>query len=1156
MATTLAKPSIRISQAFASVAPTFLLPDLMPCIIAPAFLIVAAKDSDGDLLSAANVGNYVNTPDRKTKPKHLDDTAGLAVLSTAIDLAPGDTLPTSLVLNAEPAEPLPDSGYLTLWQTGGTAWSFVATVKYTGYTASTLTLTGVTFYDEAGTALTIVPIRMASLWASADPVLTQYLEWGLRLNRTSTATARTGVIATTALKKVAGLATGATLPTEIESTTDLTSTLTNDGNLISIKDAAGAVVLYFVYTGYTSNTFTGLTWYNAAQVATPTVPAAITEGGTVPATTDDLAWEQRTQTDESFNPTSTDTEIVLDYKMVNGLPDAGTLTAWSDTTNKGSFTYTGRSVTTGKLTGVNGANLRYTLTPDDVLIYTSEALRYALPNPLPANTEVMNWLKIADPKNELSIFIKYQDPSTGDVTVEELSEISEADINEQTGSSNIIGYEIVLSSTGYVEAIDITQNLIGRSSTAMGANPGLTGEIYIGYRALRCDVSPANPNAVLTIIEGPDQIEDYFGVGSETTDNSLALAGFIAASLAGNYQIALLGIDEVTINAPQGTADAYSRAYDFLETKDVYILAPMTHSDVVHQFGSSHVTNMSSPDEEGERIILINPLVPLQHADVVLASGTGFSGGATTEDDGDGNGSTWWMAVPVRLDTMLGSTLTISGTDIAADEESESNGQSRLYIIIAGDGVKYYIKRANAFKNVAGDQDYYGIAIDARETRERNGLSSRKFSAIATVVLTTGYYLIAASDGSINSTLASSTEAELLDSDISTAVNPYPIGGRCQVGFHVNASGADKVFNRITIYVANGEDPNYSSDGNKITWSIYRSTTGGAVFTASEVEGDNEKLTWQRGVGNAWYLELPSSVTVADGSDGYFKLITVNGDGTTLADGGDNTKATIAGIDLSLLTYPVTFTVSGELPDTLYNATWGLYQEGASLMAPDGTLDKNAMSDIIRAKAESYNNRRVVSVHPDNVATEIGGIEQTIPGFYMCAALATVIGVTPPQQSMTNFPISGFTKIPRYANEFFTKSQMNKMAAGGVFQMVQDAPGAPIYCRHQLTTNVSSIQTRELSITVIVDYAAKFIRAGLRPFIGIYNITPTFIDMISTILQAQLEFLKNKGAILSGSIVSIAQDEDAPDSLVVDVLLNVPYPCNYIHLTLVVGDNA
>jgi hypothetical protein len=103
-----------------------------------------------------------------------------------------------------------------------------------------------------------------------------------------------------------------------------------------------------------------------------------------------------------------------------------------------------------------------------------------------------------------------------------------------------------------------------------------------------------------------------------------------------------------------------------------------------------------------------------------------------------------------------------------------------------------------------------------------------------------------------------------------------------------------------------------------------------------------------------------------------------------------------------------------------------------------------------------------------------------------------------------------------------------------------------------LTTDLTSIETRTDSITKVVDFVAKFLRTGLKNFIGRFNITQGFLDSLGSVLQGLLGFLVETGVLIGANVNNIIQDEDAPDTVLIDVTLDVPFPCNYIRLTLVI----
>jgi len=124
------------------------------------------------------------------------------------------------------------------------------------------------------------------------------------------------------------------------------------------------------------------------------------------------------------------------------------------------------------------------------------------------------------------------------------------------------------------------------------------------------------------------------------------------------------------------------------------------------------------------------------------------------------------------------------------------------------------------------------------------------------------------------------------------------------------------------------------------------------------------------------------------------------------------------------------------------------------------------------------------------------------------------------------------------------------MAAGGTYIVVQDTPTAPLIARMALTTDMTSVETRTDSITKVVDFTAKFLRRMLRSFIGRFNITQGFLDSLSSVAQGGLGFLVENGVLIGGTLNNIIQDEANPDSVLVDVLIDPPYPCNYIRITL------
>jgi hypothetical protein len=274
----------------------------------------------------------------------------------------------------------------------------------------------------------------------------------------------------------------------------------------------------------------------------------------------------------------------------------------------------------------------------------------------------------------------------------------------------------------------------------------------------------------------------------------------------------------------------------------------------------------------------------------------------------------------------------------------------------------------------------------------------------------------------------------------------------------------------------------------------------------------------------------------------------------------DDNRYSIMSVSGSVVTLRTSF-AAGDNDDGFYSTdpltlpvisqTFSVLVRGAELLTPTGQQDRQAVAENMALLGQSFLNRRFWLTFPDTAAALLDGLEQSIDGFYMNAAIAGMIGQQPPQQSFTNFPMSGFSRVIG-SNDQFSETHMNIMAGGGVYIIVQDGQGAPLIARFALTTDLTSIETRTDSITKVVDFTAKFLRRSLQSFIGRFNITQGFLDSLGSVISGVLGFLVESGVLIGGTLNNIIQDEDAPDTVLIDISLDVPFPANFIRLTLVV----
>lgn len=279
--------------------------------------------------------------------------------------------------------------------------------------------------------------------------------------------------------------------------------------------------------------------------------------------------------------------------------------------------------------------------------------------------------------------------------------------------------------------------------------------------------------------------------------------------------------------------------------------------------------------------------------------------------------------------------------------------------------------------------------------------------------------------------------------------------------------------------------------------------------------------------------------------------------------GGELRRYSVSSVSGPLVSFRVAFSSAATNVDGFFstttmntvvvNAAYKVAVRGESVVVSGSNppkLDYSLVAETVAGANESFKNRRLFSVFPDNIKTVINGIEKVLPSYYASCCMAGMVGAQPPQQGFTNFPITGLTGVS--GTENFTKRQQNVMAGGGTYILIQDVQGGAVTCRHQVSTDLTSIETRELSITKVVDFTAKILREAVRKFIGVNNVDTQLLDSLGTTIQAVLKFLEESGVLLGSNLNNIAQDSAAPDTVLVDVTIQVPYPCNYIRVVVVV----
>jgi hypothetical protein len=219
-------------------------------------------------------------------------------------------------------------------------------------------------------------------------------------------------------------------------------------------------------------------------------------------------------------------------------------------------------------------------------------------------------------------------------------------------------------------------------------------------------------------------------------------------------------------------------------------------------------------------------------------------------------------------------------------------------------------------------------------------------------------------------------------------------------------------------------------------------------------------------------------------------------------------------------------------------------------------LTKAQQADYVAANSTAFGSGRVVHC-PNTAGVILNGVTKYLPGYYFMAGVAGLIAGLPSQSGLTNIALAGFADV-QYSNFYFTRAQMDTMAAAGTFLMVQEAQGSIPYVRHELTTDMSVLQYREIQQVKNWDYISYFFHDILKSFIGKWNITPDSLQTLRQSITSGGKMLQGRklpkvGAPLTDfSIKTLAQDTNNLDNVICEMPIKMPTVMNYVSLYLIV----
>lgn len=749
------------------------------------------------------------------------------------------------------------------------------------------------------------------------------------------------------------------------------------------------------------------------------------------------------------------------------------------------------------------------------------------------------------------------------------------------------------------DADELSDNGISATATGVDINPGLKSvndsspltvveaDVLVGFRALRPDLAGS-----LTVFTDLDSLEAVFGIGSVVPSNIGAFAVNLAL-LNTTTEINFSGLSSAFFSNEE---QAYQDALEYLENKDVYGLAVTTHLTAVHQILKSHVEGSSLSTVGKERVGFVNrKLVELE----VIAPASGIG---TETSAGTGNGLSGTSNL-VFKDPDNGSFITDAANVGHFLEISGYTAVPGIQRSIAPNEVDYFGTGADRIQ--LNNAAFVGTDVG-------RSILVRGATTLGNDIVFSIASIISGAQAGVTPTpaaevLPSAARAWIADLSQTIAHNAADsVVQATKTWNFVNGAFTQADVGRLLV-VTNAADP--ASNGVKTIGSVISATS----VTTLEATGVDE--TFGVTVTQAVYAvnREPARDAVSDSVNGTSREWTILGGLFTSEDVGrklsvagaingannsadhvieavisptvvrtDNTTTPVTETFDGLATVITTLDVVSVTPSTLEAAyiagtrheIASIVSEGQLTLGADptagfgGTLEDvvyritkdlslTEQAEAIGGYSASLGSRRIVATWPDVLAVSVNGAVTKVPGYFAGAVLTGLTSGLPSQSGFTNLTVTGFVGREN-SDDKFSDTQLDTIAGGGTMIFLQPVQDAALQIRHQLTTDVSTIYFQEFSVTKNVDLIARFFRGLYEPFLGIYNITDGLLDVLKTRGEGGIAFLLSQRAprvgapLRSGSLQRIEESATQPDTVEIDIGINVPLPLNNIKLTLLV----
>lgn len=173
---------------------------------------------------------------------------------------------------------------------------------------------------------------------------------------------------------------------------------------------------------------------------------------------------------------------------------------------------------------------------------------------------------------------------------------------------------------------------------------------------------------------------------------------------------------------------------------------------------------------------------------------------------------------------------------------------------------------------------------------------------------------------------------------------------------------------------------------------------------------------------------------------------------------------------------PVLVSFIGDLKAHCIAASTAGFGRMAFVGAPKAYEDTTDFTLVASALAH----KRLVVTYPERVSYYNGVVNRfvDVDGYYLAAAAAGVLAAGVVQRGLTKKSVAGFAGLPASVFQKMSKSYKDNLSRNGVCVFEQNRNN-DINCRHGVATDMSTVDTREISMTRIADTLYSAIQSGM-----------------------------------------------------------------------------